>query len=63
MTKVSNRQIAKVVCIACNDPIGLHTRRQLWRCLFRVQGTLVSGKIEEPLKTEDKGEPPINATH
>jgi len=60
---ISNRQIAKVICVACSDPIGDHSKRQLWRCIFRLQGTLVSGKIEEPLKTEDEGEPAINATH
>lgn len=60
---ISNNQIAKVICVACQDPIGLHSRRQLWRCLFRVQGTMVSGAVEEKLETEDKIEPKINAKH
>jgi len=60
---ISNNQIAKVLCIACQDTIGGHSKRQLWRCLFRVQGTIVSAKLEEKLPTTDKSEPKINARH
>ena len=60
---ISNNQIAKVLCIACQDTIGEHSKRQLWRCLFRVQGTIVSAKLEERLPTTDKSEPKINARH
>ncbi len=60
---ISNNQISKVLCIACQDMIGEHSKRQLWRCLFRVQGTIVSAKLEEKLPTTDKSEPKINARH
>jgi hypothetical protein len=60
---ISNNQIAKVLCIACQDTIGEHSKRQLWRCLFRVQGTIVSAKLEEKLPTEDKNEVKVNARH
>ena len=59
---ISNNQISKVICVACQDKIGEHSKRQLWRCLFRLQGTIVSGKIEEdlPTKVEDEN---VNARH
>ena len=50
---LSNKQIGKVVCIVCSELIGDHSSRELGRCLFRLQGTMVAGKIEEPLATED----------
>jgi len=43
---IGNKQLEKVMCIACNDHLGEHSKRQLIRCLFRVQGTLVSNGIE-----------------
>ena len=60
---ISNNQISKVLCIACQDTIGEHSKRQLWRCLFRIQGTVVGAKIEEKLPTEDKDEVKVNARH
>jgi len=60
---ISNNQIAKVICIACQDPIGGHSKRQLWRCLFRIQGTVVGAKIENKLPTEDKSNLKVNAVH
>ena len=59
---ISNNQISKVICVACQDKIGEHSKRQLWRCLFRLQGTIVSGKIEEDLPTKVEGEK-VNAKH
>ena len=53
---ISNGQIAKMICIACHNPIGDHKRRELWRCLFRVQSSILSAKMEKKLETEDKGE-------
>jgi hypothetical protein len=44
---ISNNQIAKVLCIACQDTIRDHSKRQLWRCLFRIQGTIVAAKLDE----------------
>ena len=59
---ISNNQISKVICVACQDKIGEHSKRQLWRCLFRLQGTIVSGKIEEDLPTKVEDEK-VNARH
>jgi hypothetical protein len=57
---ISNNQISKVLCIACQDTIGEHSKRQLWRCLFRVQGTIVASKIDEksllPPKTHTRNQ-------
>ena len=59
---ISNNQISKVICVVCKDYIGEHKKRQLWRCLFRLQGTYMSGKIEEDLPTKVEGEK-VNARH
>jgi len=40
------KQLAKVICVACSEPLGEHSKRDLVRCLFRVQGTMVSDGIE-----------------
>ena len=39
---IGNNSIAKMVCIACNEIFADHSKRQLMRCCFRIQGTLVS---------------------
>ena len=44
---IGYKQIAKVMCVACSEPIGEHGKRELARCLFRVQGTMVSNGIED----------------
>jgi len=46
MELVGYNQLAKVVCIACSEPLGEHSKKNLVRCLFRVQGTMVSNGIE-----------------
>ena len=43
---VGYNQLAKVICIACSEPLGEHSKKGLVRCLFRIQGTLVSDGIE-----------------
>jgi len=43
---VGYTQLAKVVCIACSEPLGEHSKKNLVRCLFRVQGTMVSNGID-----------------
>jgi hypothetical protein len=48
--------------VVCKDYIGEHKKRQLWRCLFRLQGTYMSGKIEEDLPTKVEDEK-VNARH
>jgi hypothetical protein len=56
---LGNKALASIICVACTDPFGEHSKRQLIRCLFRVQGTMVSNEIssdkkEEPEKIEDQ---------
>ena len=52
---ISNNQIAKIICVACSEPIGDHKRRELWRCLFRIQGTYVSESLQnKPPKNDTK---------
>ena len=62
MLMISNGQISKVICVVCKDYIGEHKKRQLWRCLFRLQGTYMQGKIEEDLPTKVEDEK-VNARH
>jgi len=53
---LGNKQLEKIVCVACTEPFGDHTKRQLIRCLFRVQGTMVSMGLENspPPELADK---------
>jgi hypothetical protein len=44
---VGNKQIGKIVCVACKDIIADHSKRQLWRCLYRIQGTVIYSKLME----------------
>ena len=54
---IGNKQIEKVMCVACNELIGEHSRRQLERCLFRIQGTMVaSGMDKYKAHNEDRVE-------
>jgi len=39
---IGSKQIDKIMCIACQNLIGEHTKRGLGRCLFRVQGTMIA---------------------
>ena len=62
MKLISNGQISKITCVACKELIGNHKRRELWRCLFRIQSTYMSGKIEDDLPTTVEDEK-VNARH
>ena len=62
MLMISIGQISKVICVVCKDYIGAHKNRQIWRCLYRLQGTYMSGKIEDDLPTKVDGEK-VNARH
>ena len=44
---IGNKQIEKMICIACNDIMRDHSKRQLMRCLFRVQGSLLSESLNK----------------
>ena len=39
---IGSKQIDKIMCIACQNLIGEHSKRGLGRCLFRVQGTMIA---------------------
>ena len=43
---IGNKQIEKIICIACNEIFADHSKRQLIRCLFRIQGTLVGNGVD-----------------
>ena len=51
-----NKQIEKVICVACNKFIGEHSKRGLERCLFRLQGTLVQSGLPHKAHNEDRVE-------
>lgn len=38
---LGSKQIDKVICIACNDKLGEHSKNGLARCLFRIQGSYI----------------------
>lgn len=43
---IGNKQLEKIVCVACGEIFALHSKRQLIRCIFRIQGTLVGNGID-----------------
>ena len=49
---IGNKQLEKIVCVASTEPFGDHSKSQLIRCLFRIQGTMVSNEIDSDKKTE-----------
>lgn len=51
---IGSKQIDKIVCIACSEKIGEHTKNGLARCLFRVQGTLVAEGEKEAIERNKK---------
>ena len=44
---ISNKELAKMVCVACGNHFGDHSKREIIRCIFRIQGTAVSAKVGE----------------
>ncbi len=52
---IGNKQLEKIVCIACNETFAEHSKRQLIRCIFRIQSTMVTDEMER-IKAK-----PINA--
>jgi hypothetical protein len=44
---ISNGQLSKMICVACGDPFGDHSKRTLIRCIFRIQGSVVHQKVKE----------------
>lgn len=39
---IGSKQIDKIICIACGEKIGTHSKNDLGRCLFRIQGTFIA---------------------
>ena len=58
---LGSKQIDKIICVACNEPIGQHSKNGLGRCLFRVQGTMVAEADQK--KTEDRKSTRLNSSH
>ena len=56
---IGNKHLGKNICIACNEIFSDHSKRQLIRWLFRIQGTLVANGINDktPHELEDKESP------
>jgi hypothetical protein len=50
--------VEKIICIACSNPIGEHSRKELGRCLFRIQGTYIHENFKkgdsQPRELDDK---------
>jgi len=44
---ISNKELARMVCVACGNHFGDHSKREMIRCAFRIQGTAVSAKLGE----------------
>lgn len=55
---IGSKQIDKIMCIACQNLIGEHTKRGLGRCLFRVQGTMLAEGKNEAEENLDKYKAP-----
>jgi hypothetical protein len=43
---IGNKQLEKIICVACTHTFGEHSKRDLIRCIFRIQGTMVSNGIQ-----------------
>lgn len=55
---IGSKQIDKILCIACQNLIGEHTKNGLARCLFRVQGTMIAEGKNEADENLDKYKAP-----
>ena len=44
---ISNNELSKMVCVVCAERLGDHSKREVIRCMFRLQGSVVSAKINE----------------
>lgn len=42
INKMGSKQIDKILCVACHELIGKHSKNGLARCLFRIQGTMIA---------------------
>ena len=44
---ISNKELSKMICVVCAERLGDHSKREVIRCMFRLQGSVVSAKINE----------------
>jgi len=44
---ISNNELAKMICVVCAERFGDHSKREIIRCIFRLQASTVSTKIGE----------------
>jgi hypothetical protein len=44
---ISNNELSKMICVVCTERFGDHSKREIIRCLFRLQASAVSAKINE----------------
>ena len=54
-TRLGNKIIGACICVACTEPFNNHSKRDLIRCIFRIQVTLVSDGIENEAPEQVKG--------
>ena len=52
MSKLGNKQLGKILCMVCNKILGEHSKRDLIRCIFRLQMTMVSNGINSDRSPE-----------
>ena len=52
---LGNKVLGACICVACTEPFNNHSKRDLIRCIFRIQGTLVSDGIENEAPDKIKG--------
>ena len=50
---IGSKQIKKMICIACNEPIGDHSFDKLGKCLVRIQGSMMLDAQEKNEKREE----------
>tara|TARA_Y100001951_G_C11093515_1_gene158038 strand:- start:165 stop:311 length:147 start_codon:yes stop_codon:yes gene_type:complete len=44
---ISNNELSRMHCVACGETFGDHSKREIIRCIFRIQGTAVHQKVKE----------------
>jgi hypothetical protein len=56
---ITNKELSKIICLGCIDitgglVFGKHSKREMIKCAFRMQGTLVHDTIQNrDAKKED----------
>ena len=53
---IGKKQLQKMTCTACTKTFEEHSKGELYRCMFRLQGTLVASAVENSIEGKDDGE-------